>query len=61
MLRPSNPKDMRATWAALDHERAKTITRAQALADDALHESVNDEWTFVQCHRRSTASSYRAH
>jgi len=41
MLRPS--KDMRATSAALDHERATTITRAQALPDDALHKLDNDE------------------
>ena len=39
---------MRATWAALEDEWAKTITRAQALPEDALHESVNDEWSFVQ-------------
>ena len=31
MLRPSNPEGMRATWAALEDEWAKTITRAQAL------------------------------
>ena len=48
MLRPSNPEDMRATWAALEAEWAKTVTRAQALPEDALHESVNDEWSFVQ-------------
>ena len=34
MLRPSNPEDMRATWAALEDEWAKTITRAQALPED---------------------------
>jgi len=48
MLRPSTPEDMRATWAALEAELAKTITRAQALPESTLHESVNDEWTFVQ-------------
>jgi hypothetical protein len=48
MLRPSKPEDMRATWAALEDEWAKTITRAQALPEDRLHESVNDEWSFVQ-------------
>ena len=48
MLRPSNPEDMRATWAALEDEWAKTITRANALPEDTLHESVNDEWSFVQ-------------
>src|SRR3984893_4308994 len=48
MLRPSNPEGMRATWAALEDEWAKTIARAQALPEGTLHESVNDEWTFVQ-------------
>jgi DinB superfamily/Pentapeptide repeats (8 copies) len=48
MLRPSSPEGMRATWAALDDEWAKAISRAQALPEDALHESVNEEWSFVQ-------------
>jgi hypothetical protein len=48
MLRPSDPEGMRAAWAALDAEWAKTIARARALPDDALHESVDGEWTFVQ-------------
>ena len=48
MLRASNPEDMRATWAALEDEWATTVTRAQALPEDALHQSVNDEWSFVQ-------------
>src|SRR5262249_44042833 len=48
MLRPSNPDGMRAAWTALESEWAKTVTRAQALPDDALYESVNEEWSFVQ-------------
>jgi len=48
MLRPSNPEGMRAAWAALEDEWAKTVTRAQALPDGKLHASVNDEWSFVQ-------------
>lgn len=48
MLRPSNPADMRATWAALEGEWSTTIALAMSLADDALHESVNGEWSFVQ-------------
>lgn len=48
MLRPSTPEDMRATSAALEGEWAKTIARAQALPETALHESVNDEFSFVQ-------------
>ena len=48
MLRPSNPEGMRAAWAALEHEWEKTITRARLSPKTALHESVNDEWSFVQ-------------
>lgn len=48
MLRPSSPEGMRATWAALEDEWAKTITRAQAFPEDTLHKSVDDEWSFVQ-------------
>ena len=48
MLRASNPDDMRATWAALEDEWAQTLTRAQGLPEERLHESVNGEWSFVQ-------------
>lgn len=48
MLRPDDPHGMRAAWAALEAEWATTLTRAQALPDDALHQSVNEEWSFVQ-------------
>lgn len=48
MLRPSSPEDMQETWSALGGEWAITVARAQALPEDALHESVSDEWTFVQ-------------
>ena len=48
MLRPSDPEGMRAAWAALEDEWAKTIARAQALPEATLHESVDDEWSFVQ-------------
>jgi hypothetical protein len=48
MLRPSNREEMRATWAALEDEWTKTVTRALALPEAILHQSVNDEWSFVQ-------------
>ncbi|MGZ4713966.1 MAG: DinB family protein [Acidimicrobiia bacterium] len=48
MLRPADPAGMRATWAALEAEWAPTIAQALALAEPALHESVAEEWSFVQ-------------
>lgn len=48
MLRPPDPVGMRETWAALEAEWATTVARAQALPDAARHQSVNDEWSFVQ-------------
>jgi DinB superfamily/Pentapeptide repeats (8 copies) len=54
MLRPSTPQAMRETWATLQDEWAKTVTRANALPEAMLHESVNGEWTFVQTVRHLT-------
>jgi len=48
MLRPASPEGMRAAWAALEAEWDTTITRAKALPEGALHQSVDDEWSFVQ-------------
>ena len=48
MLRPTTPEGMREAWAALEAEWAKTIELAQSLPETALHQSVNDEWSFVE-------------
>jgi hypothetical protein len=48
MLRPSNPDDIRATWAALEDTLATTINRAEALDEAAAHEKVNGEFSFVE-------------
>ena len=48
MIRPTDPEGMRAAWAALEDAWSKTITRAKALPEEMLHQSVNDEWSFVQ-------------
>lgn len=48
MLRPAERDGMRATWVALEAEWATTIAAARSLSDDALHTSVNGEFTFVQ-------------
>jgi hypothetical protein len=48
MLRPSDPDGMRAAWGALQDAWATTIARARRLPEEALHESVDGEWSFVQ-------------
>jgi hypothetical protein len=48
MLRPTTPSDLQATWVALGDTWATTIARAKSLPEDALHESVDGEWSFVQ-------------
>jgi len=47
MLSPPDPEGMRTSWAALEATWAETITRAQQLPEDKLHESVDGEWSFV--------------
>ena len=48
MLRAPTPEDMRETWVVLEAEWVKTIARAHALPENALHDSVDGEWSFVQ-------------
>lgn len=48
MLTPATPEGLRESWAAMEAPWAKTITRAQALPEPKAHESVNDEYSFVE-------------
>lgn len=48
MLTPATPDDLRASWMAMEAEWASTIARAQALPEAKLHESVNNEFSFVE-------------
>ena len=45
---PETPDDIRASWALLESEWAKTVARAHALPDKKLHESVNGQFSFVE-------------
>jgi uncharacterized damage-inducible protein DinB len=38
----------REGWAIMERRWAATIDRARQLPEGALHESVNDEWSFIQ-------------
>jgi DinB superfamily/Pentapeptide repeats (8 copies) len=48
MLRPTDPDGMRAAWDALEQAWASTIERARRLTEGQLHESVDEEWSFVE-------------
>jgi hypothetical protein len=48
MLRPTTPAEARAGWSALEAEWDRTIEQASALPQDAVHASVDGEWSFVQ-------------
>jgi hypothetical protein len=48
MLRPADTDGMRAAWAALEAEWAHTVSLALALPEGRLHESVNEEYSFVE-------------
>jgi DinB superfamily/Pentapeptide repeats (8 copies) len=48
MIRPDTPEGMRAAWAAIEAEWAITTELALALPESSLHESVNEEFSFVE-------------
>jgi hypothetical protein len=48
MLRPTDPEDMRVTWAAIEAEWATTEAMLTALPDDAWTTSVAGEFSYVQ-------------
>jgi hypothetical protein len=40
--------DIRALWESVERLWSATVERAQRLPEEALHERVDDEWSFVQ-------------
>jgi hypothetical protein len=47
-MRPADADGFREAWAILEELWAGTVERARALPPDRLHESVDDEWSFIQ-------------
>jgi uncharacterized protein YjbI with pentapeptide repeats len=48
LLEPTDPEGMRAAWSAVSSLWDATIERAQQLPEEALHASVDGEFSFVQ-------------
>jgi hypothetical protein len=47
-LQPTDPAGFREGWDVVERLWAGTVERALKLPEDALHESVDGEWSFVQ-------------
>jgi DinB superfamily/Pentapeptide repeats (8 copies) len=47
-MRPTTPAGFREAWDVLDRLWAGTIAKARALPPEMLHESVDDEWSFIE-------------
>ena len=48
LMRPTNLAGFREAFAVLDRLWAGTVDRARALPDEALHEQVDGEWSFIE-------------
>jgi hypothetical protein len=47
-LRPTDPAGAREAWAVVESFWAATVDRARSLPEEALHRSVDEEWSFVE-------------
>jgi hypothetical protein len=47
-MRPETPDGFREAWAILEGRWAATVERARTFSEERLHESVDDEWSFIQ-------------
>ena len=47
-MRPTDPDGFRDAWATLERLWAETVERARTLPPEALHESVDGEWSFIE-------------
>ena len=47
-MRPTDPASFREAWDIIERLWADTVKRARRMDPELLHESVNDEWTFIE-------------
>jgi hypothetical protein len=57
LMRPDNSDGFRAAWAALERLWEGTVARARMFPESALHQSVDDEWSFIQTLRHLNFAS----
>jgi len=56
-MRPTTAAGFAEAWEILDRLWSGTIDRARALPPETLHESVNEEWSFIQTLRHLSFAS----
>jgi hypothetical protein len=56
-MRPSDSNGFREAWAILVRLWDATLARARSLPEDALHRSVQEEWSFIQTLRHLNFAS----
>jgi hypothetical protein len=56
-MRPTDPAGFREAWDILERLWDGTVSRARELPPEALHESVNDEWSFIETLRHLVFAS----
>jgi hypothetical protein len=47
-MRPGDPAGFAEAWGIIERRWESTVARARTFAPEQLHESVNDEWSFIQ-------------
>lgn len=56
-LRAEDPDGLAEAWALIENTWRATVARARALPEAALHERVDDEWSFVETLRHLTMAT----
>jgi hypothetical protein len=56
-MRPDDSDGFREAWVTLERLWEGTVERARTLPEAALHESVDDEWSFIQTLRHLSFAS----
>ena len=47
-MRPADPDGFREAWAIVERLWQQTVERARAMPPELLHESVEEEWSFIE-------------
>ncbi|MEV4179163.1 DinB family protein [Nonomuraea sp. NPDC049709] len=56
-MRPGDADGFREAWAILERRWADTVARARTFPEEALHRSVEEEWSFIQTLRHLNFAS----